>query len=270
MCLAAIGSTWLSSAAAHDFWMQPERFWLATNERAALTLQVGHGSSQQRSAIPRRRITRFEVLTPGGQVKDLRESMQAPSPRGDVAIGFEANGVHVLILETDAHAHSALPRKRFEEYAAEEGWSVCLRSGVDSRGPDQPISEIYSRAAKALVQVGNTVNQTSQAMARVGLPLEIVLEADPYAQPRPAALPVRVFYENAPLAGALVKLRRLGGLMQSADRTDEFGRAAFAMPASGSWRLSVTWTKPLDASDVADFRTNFSTVTFGFSGLEGA
>jgi hypothetical protein len=60
------------------------------------------------------------------------------------------------------------------------------------------------------VQVGppaaGTQGQVSKA---VGLPLEIVPDANPYGTPRPAILPVHVIYAGHPLAGALVKLTNL-------------------------------------------------------------
>jgi len=58
------------------------------------------------------------------------------------------------------------------------------------------------------VQVGPSGSQ-AQVSKPVGLPLEILPEANPYAVPRSATLPVRVIYAGRPLAGALVKLTNL-------------------------------------------------------------
>jgi len=71
-------------------------------------------------------------------------------------------------------------------------------------------SERYSRCAKSIVQVGPSgPGSQAQVSKPVGLPLEILPEANPYAVPRSATLPVRVIYAGRPLAGALVKLTNL-------------------------------------------------------------
>ena len=100
----------------------------------------------------------------------------------------------------------------------------------------------------------------------VGLPLEIVPEASPYAVPRSATLPVRVIYAGHPLAGALVKLTDLKNDASPFEvhLTDHDGRATFTMPSSGTWLLNVIWTKALPASEETDFETVFSSLSFGF------
>jgi len=75
---------------------------------------------------------------------------------------------------------------------------------------DRDGSERYSRCAKSIVQVGPPGAGSQDHVSKpVGLPLEIVPEANPYGVPRSAALPVRVIYAGRPLAGALVKLTNL-------------------------------------------------------------
>jgi hypothetical protein len=71
----------------------------------------------------------------------------------------------------------------------------------------------------------------------LGLLLEIVPEQSPYAQLRPATLPVRVIYEGRPLAGALLKLTNLehDAVPLEMHLTDSAGRASFSMP-KGRWR----------------------------------
>ena len=105
-------------------------------------------------------------------------------------------------------------------------------------------------------------------MRQVGLTLEIVPLVDPYGEPRPATLPVRIFYEGRVLPGALVKLIDLGQELASVDarRTDRSGVAQFAMPRSGSWLVSAVWTKRLEHSPDAEFETIFASLTFGFAG----
>src|SRR3569833_1076888 len=59
---------------AHDFWLQPQDFWMSPDTPISLTLQVGHGPFRQRSPIPLRRITRFVALEPTGSRLELKNS----------------------------------------------------------------------------------------------------------------------------------------------------------------------------------------------------
>jgi uncharacterized GH25 family protein len=126
-------------------------------------------------------------------------------------------------------------------------------------------SEIYSRHAKAILQIG-TVVSPGWVTRPLGLPLEILPEINPYAEPKPTALPVRVLYEGRPLTGALVKLTELEHDAEPFEthRTDSMGRAIFALPGKGTWLLNVIWTKPLPKSFETDFETVFSSLSFGF------
>jgi uncharacterized GH25 family protein len=99
----------------------------------------------------------------------------------------------------------------------------------------------------------------------LGLPLEIVPERNPYAA-LDGKLPVRVFFEGQPLAGALVKLTRLEHDNEPVEerQTDQSGRASFSVSPSGTWLLNVVWTQPVTAPSEVDFDTTFSSLTFGF------
>lgn len=256
-----------ASARAHDFWIQPERYRIAPDTPTALTLQVGHGADRQRSKIGAHRITRFAAIGADGRSIDLRERLH-PGEASDGSFQLPAGG-YMLVLETDARAQSHLPAIRFNDYLQAEGLTPALQHRQRSGRMQADGSENYSRRSKAIVRVGAsdamTPAQSRALLSRpLGLPLEIVLDQDPYAQPRPSRLPLRVIYEGRTLAGALVKLTRLEDDAQpfATRYTDADGCADFAMPGPGRWLLNVIWTKPLPASSETDYETVFSSLSF--------
>jgi uncharacterized GH25 family protein len=256
-----------ASAQAHDFWIQPERYRVAPDTPTALTLQVGHGSDRQRSTIGLRRITRFAAVAADGRSIDLRERLH-PGDASDGSFELPAGG-YVLVLETDARAQSHLPAIRFNDYLRAEGLTPALQHRQRNGRMQAEGSENYSRRSKAIVRVGGsdamTPAQWRTLLSRpLGLSLEIVLDQNPYAQPRPLRLPLRVIYEGRPLADALVKLTRLEDDARpfATQYTDADGRADFATPAQGRWLLNVIWTKPLPASSETDYETVFSSLSF--------
>jgi|ERR1700722_7165031 len=262
-----IGLIYGVPAGAHDFWVQPVQYWLQAQMPSSMTLQVGHGPFRQRSPIPVSRITRFEAIDPAGTAIDLRGTLHVGSNADDGILTFAKPGAYVVVLETDNRAQSHLPPIRFNDYLRVEGLTPALEQRERLHQTDRDGSENYSRRAKSIVQVGPPdANSQIQVTRSLGLPLEIIPEANPYARPQPRALPIRVIYEGQPLEGALVKLTHLenDAAPLEAHLTDRMGRAIFVMPTEGSWLLNVIWTKPLPNSRETDFETIFSSLSFGF------
>jgi uncharacterized GH25 family protein len=261
-----VGSLLASAADAHDFWIQPRAYWSQVNTSMPITLQVGHGAERQRSQIRSGRIARVLVLAPDGTTRDVHENLRLRGASEDGHLHFETSGTHVLVLETDNRGRSALPAQRFNKYAQDEGLTPALdyRQRIGKMATDA--AESYRRVTKAIVQVGAVGTQSeSHITSPLGLPLEIVLERNPYAAPG-SDLPVRVYFEGEPLAGALVKLTQLehDDAPVEQRRTDSSGRASFSLTRSGTWLLNVVWTRPSTAPSEVDFDTTFSSLTFGF------
>jgi uncharacterized GH25 family protein len=260
-----------SPASAHDFWVQPSAYWMDPEAVTPMTLQVGHGPYRQRSPIPLARISRFQAIAPNGTTIELHDQLRLGQPEKDGDLRFSNSGVYVVVLETDNRAQSHLPAIRFNHYLKVEGLRPALDYREQTHQTDADGAENYSRCAKSFVQVGSSgpVAQT-QVLKPVGLPLEIVPEKSPYAEPRSTSLPVRVLYEGRALAGALVKLTDLkhDEAPLEMQLTDATGHATFFMPQSGVWLLNVIWTKVLPRTRETDFETVFSSLSFGFTQQE--
>jgi uncharacterized GH25 family protein len=262
------GCAGVAQVVAHDFWLQPSEYWISPDALTPMTLQVGHGPFRQRSPIPARRITRFQAIAPNGTVVDLQNRLQPGQAAEDGDFRFTTPGAYVLVLQTDDSAQAHLPSIRFNDYLRVEGLTPALDQRARANQMDRDGSERYSRCAKSVVQVGPVGPSPQTGVGKpVGLPLEIVPEANPYGVPRQPILPVRVIYAGHPLAGALVKLTDLNNDASPFEvhLSDRDGRASFTMPSSGSWLLNVIWTKILPRSEETDFETVFSSLSFGFA-----
>jgi uncharacterized GH25 family protein len=260
-----------TAAIGHDFWIQPNSFQVLPNRPLPLTVLVGHGKDRQRWPGDASYITTFADLAPNGRI-DLRDRFRAFGRSVDVFANVNTPGLHIFVVQT-RHASSELPFGRFNDYIREEGLTPIIsarsRSGTFSKSG----REIYSRRAKALVQVGPSDGSANpRTRIPVGLSLEIIPERDPYALGSDRILPVHILYEGRRLPGALVKLRELHHDEQpvATALTDRHGRAAFRVPATGQWLINVVWSKPLKGDVRADFDTTFSSLTFGYDRLPTA
>ena len=220
-----------SSAVAHDFWIQPDSYRAESDISVPLTLQVGHGSSRQRSQLPLRRITRFAAVAPDGTVVDLRGGLNLGAETDDGKVQFHAPGTYVVVLETDNHARTL--------------------DGAES----------YSRHSKALLQVGTS--ESTRATAPLGMPLEIVPDVNPYSAG--GTLPIHVLFDGKPLAGARVELTNLEHDAQplEAHFTSADGQTRFVIPDGGKWLLNVIWKKQQAKGAATEFETYFSSLSFG-------
>lgn len=263
--LAILALALSSGASAHDFWLQPASFQAQVGARLPVTLLVGHGADRQRWGRGLDRVVSLTVTGPGGRV-DARGSFQAGDPDADLLPVFSRPGLHVLALQT-THAESDLPALRFNDYAKLEGLTPALAARARAGRSDAPGREIYSRRAKALVQVGAPADRADPLATRaLGLTLEIVPERDPYALGPTREMPVHVLYQGRRLAGATVKLTNLAfdDKPIATAVTDASGRATFRVPPVGDWLLNVVWTRPIAGDPRGDFDTVFSSLTFGY------
>ena len=250
-------------AFAHDFWLQPTHFKPAAGAPDDMTIQVGHGEFRTRWSGSLERVVRFSVVGPNGQA-DLRGLLK-PDHQRDATLAFPP-GDQMLVFQS-THATSILPFIRFNDYLKLEGLTPALQIRAATGKTETPGREIYSRCAKALLQIGAPdARATRRITTPVGLPLEIVPEKNPYTLKAGELLPVRVLYEGRPLAGALVMLTSLefDGRPLEQKLTDGSGHASFFVPQVGSWLVNVLWTQPIQGNPNADFDTTFSSLTFAY------
>lgn len=251
-------------AAAHAFWIEPSAFWLAKPGLWSARLMVGSESEHDRWGAPLGQVSRLVRHGPGGQ-EDLRAALCPPQDEVDARLRLAAPGRHLIALET-RDALQELPAERFNAFAREEGLVLATADRARRQAEDRPGREAYSRRAKVLVQVGPPGPAAEAvATARLGHKLEIVPERDPLALPAGEPLPLRLYFEGRPLAGAtveLISLDVLGGRL-TRQVTDAEGRARLKLPRVGSWLVNAIWSKPVDRPD-ADFETTFASFTFGY------
>ena len=253
-------------AAAHDFWLQPRGYRFAAPAAVPFSILVGHGAARQPWAVDSDRVLIFRSYGPDG-VRDHRGDIAQQEHGGAGVLRLAKPGSYVAVFQSSP-AESDLPALRFNDYLAEEGLTPAIeaRKAAGTTGRDG--RELYSRRAKTLIRVGDAPPATRSYVTRkLGLLLELVPEKDPYALAPGEALPVRVFYRNQPLAGALVKLTNLefDAKPLSVQRSDAQGRVSFAVPRTGSWLVNVIWTAPVKGNPRADFVTTFSSLSFGYT-----
>ncbi len=259
----------LSCAAlhAHDFWIEPGTFTPAIGQVVGLRLRVGQNLIGDALPLNPPLVNRFVV------VDGFASTPVLGRPGGDPAGLTRVASPGLLIVGYHSKPSSVeLAAEKFKAYLADEGLDaiIALRERGNETGSD--VHESFARCAKSLLLVGAA--SETQSDRRLGFPLELVAERNPYALGADADLPVRLTFEDRPLAGALVvAMNKSNGAERQAARTDADGRVHLSLKAQqqagGMWLIKAVHMVAAPADSGAEWSSYWASLTFE-AGAEAA
>lgn len=232
-----------ASLFAHDMWIEPATFWPAAGQPVGVKLRVGQemlGDPIPRSA---RLIREFVVVDAAGRRTVMGREGSDPAGYvrgGEAVIGYWS---HPSVVELEAD--------KFNLYLKEEGLESVLAERERRKQSGMQVREQFSRCAKSLMAgAGDQL---------LGFPLELLAERNPHALGG-AALPVRLTYENRPLAGALVvAMNRQRPAEKLTARTDQEGRVRLPLHGDGVWLVKAVHMTPAGE----EWASYWASLTFG-------
>jgi uncharacterized GH25 family protein len=245
-----------ASLGAHDMWIHPTTFLPAAGEIVGVRLRVGQDLLGD--PVPRdpALINQFVVDDAAGRKPlvgrdgaDPAGFLRVAAP-GLMIVGYHSNPSPV-----------ELTAEKFNQYLKEEGLDAVAALRMQRHEADRPAREVFSRCAKSLILSGGA--QQGQGDRALGFTLELVAEKNPYALRAGQDLPVRLTYENRPLAGALVvAMNRRNPADRLSARTDNDGRARFRLPGGGMWLIKAVHMIPAPAGGNAEWASFWASLTF--------
>lgn len=258
-------------AEAHDFWLIPDPFRVASGAQVEIYGQTSSRFPTSESAVTRDRVADARVLG-----ATATESIDDLSERGtSLVIRHRPEGAGQRVVAVTLHPRSvresaASFRRYLELEGAPEALARVDREGL-LRGRDS-VTRRYAKYAKTLVEVGTGGPAAFSRTA--GHPLEFVPERDP-ASLRPGdTLVLRLLYrgqplENAPVhAGSVPAAERRPQLAASAASPDLHltsrggGRLRVPVATGGLWNVRTLHVVQADAGSGADWDTHWATFVF--------
>lgn len=251
------------AASSHDFWLQADDYVNKKGSQTNIKFKVGHHDDVEDWDLQWRRVVSIRSYHERG-VSDLASSLMPNQAfvSGRVTADFPNEGTYVIGFES-YHSISELPAEKFNNYARNEGLSLVLEA---RQNKDQTSGrEIYSRKAKAIIQVGESLS--NNATKPIGHTLEIVPNQHPYANLSDKPFSVKILFKGEALANAQVELSSLNANDVKAQTviTDKNGLAHFDFEQKGKWLFNVVWAVPISQDDRAEFETFFASMTVGYS-----
>jgi uncharacterized GH25 family protein len=241
---------------AHDMWIEPMTFSPDPGEIVGVRLRVGQDLLGDPLARDSKLFREFFVLDSEGR-KPL-VGRDGANPAGFLRV--PAPGL--LVIGYNSHPSSVeLTAEKFNQYLKEEGLDAVAAQRARRNETNAKARDLFSRCAKSLVLSGSASG--AQGDRPLGFTLELVAERNPYTMRAGEELPVRLTYENRPLAGALVvAMNRLNPSEKLSARTGQDGRVRFKLRPGGMWLIKAVHMIPAPAGSGADWASFWASLTF--------
>jgi uncharacterized GH25 family protein len=252
-----------ASLLAHDMWIEPSTFWPSLGQIVGVRLRVGQDFLGDPLPRDPALVNQFVVEDTGGrrpvighEGSDPAGLLRVATP-GLLVIGYRSNPSAV-----------ELTAEKFNQYVKDEGLDAVGAARARRNETNASAHERFSRCAKSLVLSGAPTS--AQGDRLLGFTLELLAERNPYAIRAGEDLPVRLTYENRPLAGALVvAMNRSNPSEKQSARTDSDGRVRFRLPSDGMWLIKAVHMIPAAAGSGAEWESFWASLTFELPGVKG-
>jgi uncharacterized GH25 family protein len=258
-CLVAAIVLSGASLTAHDMWIDPTTFSPESGQIVGVRLRVGQDLLGD--PLPRDPALINQFVFEDATGRKPLVGRDGADPAGFLRVA--APGVVVIGYHSNPSAVELTPEK-FHQYLKEEGLDAVAALRARRNETGAKAREIFSRCAKSLLLSGTAKEE--QGDRPLGFTLELVAERNPYTIRAGQELPVRLTYENRPLAGALVvAMNRRNPSQKLSARTDNDGRVRFRLPTGGMWLVKAVHMIPAPAGANAEWASFWASLTFDLS-----
>ncbi len=245
---------------AHEFWLAPDKFFVAPNAPLSLSLNVGEDFTGVVRPFTAEKVAALRHYSAARTV-DLISRVPAAPGLEALPLTFAQPGTH-LIAE-DAHPSTiTLSPDKFLSYLNADGLEFIDTARRASGQDNEPGRERYLRCVKTLIRVGDKSDATYAV--RTGQRLEITPQSDPFAARPGSRLGFTITFDGQPLAGAQVRAwhHRDKILVTLKGRSAADGSIAFDLPYAGPWMISLVHMIPLKDVPGYDWQSYWGNLTF--------
>lgn len=243
---------------AHDLWIEPTLFAPQPGQGVGVRLRVGEHLVGDALLRDPALIQDFVYVDAAGR-KPVA-GLAGDEPAGSLRVAAPG----LIVIGYSSHPSAVeLPAEKFNQYLKEEGLDAVMAERARRNETAAAARERFARCAKSLLLSGPA--SAVQGDRALGFTLELVAERNPYALRPGEDLPLRLTYQNRPLAGALVvAMNSLDPARKQAQRSDSDGRVRFQVrPGGGLWLIKAVHMVRAPIMSKADWMSYWASLTFG-------
>src|SRR5262245_1849321 len=263
LCAIAALLAGAGGALAHDYWLVPETFTPKKGEEVKVRMFVGDGfEAEKEIEYSSKKTTALELITAKAKVKEFPDLKDGTKP----TVSFKMDAMNTAVLRIDRGWSSiTLKADKCTEYLKEEGLEHIIKARSVAGEADADGKERYRRCLKTILHAGGEPDDTPTKP--LGQVLEIVPGKNPYSLKAGDELPVRVLFEDKPLAGLkLFAWYRDAKVVETLTATtDKEGKASFKLTRSGVWLIRGVHMRRVSEKNPdppADWESFWVSVTF--------
>jgi len=232
-----------ASLIAHDFWLIPQKFMIHPGETITIYANTGMDFPASTSAVTPDRVTHFFMMGKHNRI-DLTELVVKNKSLATTCT-FAEPGTYIVAAALKAR-EIRLTGKEFNKYLEHDGISKILELRKKEGILDKDAVEFYSKYPKAIIQAGDTLDDTPTKPA--GLTIEIVPKVNPYTLNMGDSLDVTVLFRGNPLPGVDLAWSHPGleGKVAGWTTTGPKGDASIPLVKRGPYMIRLThmeWVK---------------------------
>ncbi|MEM8849015.1 MAG: DUF4198 domain-containing protein [Pseudomonadota bacterium] len=243
---------------AHEFWIEPLDYTVASGETVEATFRNGEDFEGSTLSFIGGRSERFDFVA-GGELQPV------PARMGDnPALRLEdaPDGLLIVVHETADRGLTYRDWAKWVKFVQHKAFDGILQDHRARGLPEAGFRESYRRYAKTLIAVGDGAG----ADGPVGLFTEIVAGANPYSDDLSGGLPVQVLLDGAPKGGAQVEMFEKGpdGVGVTLHTADAEGRVVVPVRPGFAYLLDSVAIEPLEPEIEGDpvWKTHWAALTF--------
>ncbi|HEY4360145.1 MAG TPA: DUF4198 domain-containing protein [Bryobacteraceae bacterium] len=241
---------------AHDMWIEPETF--SPENGAIISVKLRVGQDMLGDPLPRTADLIKDFIVEDAEGRKPVVGREGSDPAGFVRAAVP--GLMVIGYHSNPSFVELTPEK-FNRYLNDEGLDAVAALRAQRNQTGAKARELFARCAKSLVLSG--APSAAQHDRALGFTLELVAEKNPYLLRAGEELPVRLTYENHPLAGALViAMNKMNPAEKISARTDKDGRVRLKLRPGGMWMVKAVHMIPAAAGGNAEWQSYWASLTF--------
>ncbi len=246
-------------AQAHEFWLQPQKYFYAVGEKAVISFKVGENFMGESWDLKRHRIERLELIG-GSRTTDLKTNVKE-GDKDNLEIELKENGTHLIVMQSNA-AFIELEADKFNSYLIEDGLDNVYDIRKNTNTLNKPSKEFYSRYAKLLLQVGDVKDDAYKKV--IGLPIEIIPDRNPYDLQKGDLIRFKIMWQGKPCFGAKVSVWNRFDNRTTIQNiyTEQDGTMETHISNPGAWMVSVVRMIP-STKEGADWESYWGSLVFG-------
>lgn len=245
---------------AHEYWFEPDSFFLKPGDKTPVHLFVGDGlvkDREERVYQPEKTVM-FELF---GLTKtwDLKKStIEGAMPV--YTFSADKQGSYLLAMERN-WTYIKLEPDKFDEYLRSDGMEYIIAERAKLGENQKEGRERYSRFIKGLLQVGDKRDSTFGR--KLGFKLELIPMTNPYLKKVGDQIQFQVLFDGKPLAGRTVFADNRESETQKLV-TDKRGKFTIKIGKSGLWLARLVYMQRCkSACGEADWESFWAAYSFG-------